>query len=80
MKKNRMRVAMIGALINIVTGTLFALSVVRHTDWEHVTLTPGVSRIAYYENLLHVLCERVVAAAVIVMFLSAILFWILRKN
>jgi hypothetical protein len=77
MEKGKHR-AVIGLVLNLIFGVFMVLFAVRHPHWETLSLTPD-ARIAYYEKLLHIVCDEAFPAAAVSMFLSAFLFWKLRK-
>jgi hypothetical protein len=78
MEKRRKLIAISGLVLNLIFGTFMVLFAVRHPHWETLSLTPD-ARIAYYEKLLHIVCDKAFPWTAGSCFFSAILFWMARK-
>jgi hypothetical protein len=78
MEKKRKLIAICGLVLNLIFGVFMVLFAVRHPHWETLSFTPD-ARIAYYEKLLHIVCDRAFPWTAAACFFSAILFWRLRR-
>ena len=76
--KNKHSYAIALLIINMICAVFMILFAFRHPRWETVQLPPDALRL-YYERLLHILCDKVLPSAAIVMAISAFSFWRLRK-
>jgi hypothetical protein len=77
--KNKRLIAILGVILNLICATFLTLTAIRHPHWETLQLSPDARR-AYYEKLLNILCDQTLPWTVAAMVVSAIFFWILRKD
>jgi hypothetical protein len=80
MQKNRKYLVIFGIFANLIFAALFALWPIRYyTGWDTFKKINLDNWLATDEKLLHILNYGFFPTAALVMIISAILFWKLRK-
>jgi hypothetical protein len=80
MQKNRKNIIIFGIAANIMFGGLFALMPIKYYQgWDTIKKIYPDKWLATDEDLLHVVYYYAFPAAAVVMIVSAVLFWKLRK-
>jgi hypothetical protein len=80
MPKNRKHIVIFGIILNCLFAGLFALFPIRYyTGWDTLKKIYPDKWLITDEKLLHILNYEFFPAAALVMIISAILFWKLRK-
>jgi len=80
MQKNRKHLVIFGIAINLIFAALFALWPIRYyTGWDTLKKINFDNWLATDEQFLHLFNYRFFPAAAVVMIISAILIWKLRK-
>lgn len=78
-RRNRVILAMTGAVMNLVVAFFLVLMAIQHPDWNPVGMKAEV-RINYYLQTLQVLCREVLPVVAGAMVFSSMMFWKLRRD